>query len=47
MKKQDAMAFQSDWEYRQAQREERKTDRQRRDARRGKSNRWTAKGADE
>lgn len=47
MKKLDTTTFQTDWEYRQAQQQERKNDRQRRDARRGKTQRWTAKGADE
>lgn len=47
MKKQEVSAFQSDWEYRQAQREERKQDRNRREARRGKTNRFIPKGADE
>lgn len=47
MKYNEAVAYTNDWEYRQAQREERKQDRQRREARRGRKQQWTPKGADE
>lgn len=47
MKKLDTTTFQTDWEYRQAQQQERKNDRKRRDARRGRKSQWTPKRADE
>jgi hypothetical protein len=47
MKSKEAFAFSSDWECKQAQREERKQDKSRRAQRRGRKNQWQAKGVDE
>lgn len=47
MKHVEASAYQNDWEYQRDRKQERKQDRERRSVRRGKTQRWNAKGADE